>query len=157
MMRPDQCEPIIADIAGTFGVDVSDVGSIIDLDILAHHLALRDRAREVADDLKPPATKEDRRLVAAQHAQHCRHVKDDGLARRAPRLVTEALAANRVGLALSVFRHRVGAGRSPGPLLDTDLYDVRALDAALDKLSGLNRPSNALDAWRLQKGSKRAG
>lgn len=53
------------------------------------------------------------------------------------RLVTETTAAEIIGLPLSAFRHWVEVGRLPGPLLDSGLYDQRAIDAALDRLSGI--------------------
>jgi hypothetical protein len=36
----------------------------------------------------------------------------------------------------------------PKPLPDCGLYDIKALDAALDRASGRGAPANALDAWR---------
>jgi hypothetical protein len=64
------------------------------------------------------------------------------------RLAPETKAAEAIGLPLSTFREWVGCGRLPKPLPDCDLYDLKALDAALDRISGLGTASNALDAWR---------
>lgn len=64
------------------------------------------------------------------------------------RLVGEAIAAKRVGLPLATFRNWVALGRLPRPLPDCGMFDMKAIDAALDRLSGLGGPSNALDAWR---------
>lgn len=63
------------------------------------------------------------------------------------RLITEAKAAAYVGLDLSTFRHWVACRRLPKPLAGSDLFDIRAIDAAVDRLSGLHSPANALDAW----------
>ena len=67
---------------------------------------------------------------------------------RTPRLVTESAACEAMGLPLATFRAWVQSGRLPQPLPDCGLYDVKALDAALDRVSGLGSPANALDAWR---------
>jgi hypothetical protein len=36
----------------------------------------------------------------------------------------------------------------PKPLQDCGKYDLKAIDAALDRISGLGTASNALGAWR---------
>jgi hypothetical protein len=64
-----------------------------------------------------------------------------------PRLVSEAAAAAYVGLELATFRHWIACGRLPRPVLNSGLFDLHAIDAALDGLSGIKSPSNALDAW----------
>jgi hypothetical protein len=69
-----------------------------------------------------------------------------------PRLVAEKEAAESIGLPLATFRAWVEVGRLPKPLPDCGLYDIKALDAALDRVSGLGSPSNALDAWRARGG-----
>jgi hypothetical protein len=45
----------------------------------------------------------------------------------------------------------------PQPIPDCGKYDAKALDLALDRISGINSPTNALDAWRVTKGAKSAG
>jgi hypothetical protein len=65
-----------------------------------------------------------------------------------PRLVTEQKAAEQIGLDLATFRSWVGCGRLPKPLPDCGKFDLKAIDAALDRISGLGNSSNALDAWR---------
>jgi hypothetical protein len=65
-----------------------------------------------------------------------------------PRLATEQEAAEAIGLDLATFRAWVECGRLPKPLADCGKYDVKALDAAIDRISGLGAPANALDAWR---------
>jgi hypothetical protein len=72
-----------------------------------------------------------------------------------PRLVAEQEAAASVGLELSTFRSWVATGKLPKPLPDCGKYDLRAIDLALDRLSGIGSPQNALDAWRA-KGNRSA-
>jgi hypothetical protein len=64
------------------------------------------------------------------------------------RLATEQQAAEQVGLDLSTFRAWVECGRLPKPLSDCGKFDLKAIDAALDRISGLGNANNALDAWR---------
>ena len=64
------------------------------------------------------------------------------------RLVGEKEAADTVGLDLATFRAWVASGRLPRAIPDCDKYDLKALDFALDRISGLGGPTNALDAWR---------
>ena len=64
------------------------------------------------------------------------------------RLVAEKEAADFAGLDLSVFRAWVASGKLPKPIADCNKFDIKAIDAALDRVSGLGGPSNALDAWR---------
>jgi hypothetical protein len=70
------------------------------------------------------------------------------------RLASEKEAADAVGLELSTFRAWVSSGKLPGPIPDCGKYDLKAIDAALDRISGLGGPSNALDAWRAKEGVK---
>jgi hypothetical protein len=49
---------------------------------------------------------------------------------------------------LATFRQLVSDGRLPKQIEEFGLYDMKAIDAALDRLSGLGGPANALDAWR---------
>jgi hypothetical protein len=67
------------------------------------------------------------------------------------RLVSEQHAAQQIGLDLATFRAWVKCGRLPKPLPDCGKYDLKAIDAALDRISGLGTASNALDAWREQR------
>jgi len=69
------------------------------------------------------------------------------------RLVDEKEAAENVGIPIATFRAWVANGRLPQPLPDCGKFDLKALDAAIDRISGLGGPSNALDAWRVRKGS----
>ena len=64
------------------------------------------------------------------------------------RLQTEAQAAAAIGIELSVFRHLVACGRLPKPLPEFDRYDMNAIHAALDRMSGIGCSSNALERWR---------
>lgn len=58
------------------------------------------------------------------------------------RLMTKAEAAAHCGLKSSAFSDWIKAGRIPGPIAGTRRWDRVALDAALDKLSGL-RPTKS--------------
>ena len=64
------------------------------------------------------------------------------------RLVDEKEAAEHIGLPLATFRNWVELGKLPKPLPDVGLWDIKALEAALDRVSGLGASGNALDAWR---------
>jgi hypothetical protein len=64
------------------------------------------------------------------------------------RLVTEKEAAEAIGLELATFRAWVELGRLPKAIPDCGKFDLKAIDAAIDRISGLGGPSNALDAWR---------
>jgi hypothetical protein len=63
------------------------------------------------------------------------------------RLVTEREAADYIGLDLATFQSWVEYGRFPKPLVDCGKFDLKAVDAALDRISGLGSSSNALDVW----------
>jgi hypothetical protein len=65
-----------------------------------------------------------------------------------PRLVSEDTAAQHVGVPLATFRHWVRCGLLPAANDLCGLYDLKAIELALDRLSGIGCPANALDAWR---------
>jgi hypothetical protein len=69
------------------------------------------------------------------------------------RLVSEKEAAEAIGLELATFRAWVSCGRLPKPIEDCGKFDLKAIDAAVDRISGLGGGANALDAWRA-KGTK---
>jgi hypothetical protein len=73
-----------------------------------------------------------------------------------PRLATEKEAAAAVGVELATFKGWVECGRLPKPLPDCGKYDLKAIDAAIDRMSGLGSAGNALDAWRETRGAKHA-
>ena len=64
------------------------------------------------------------------------------------RLASEKKAAEEIGLDVATFRTWVECGRLPKPLPDIGLFDLKAIDKALDLVSGLGSSANALDAWR---------
>ncbi len=64
------------------------------------------------------------------------------------RLASEQQAAEQVGLDLATFRAWVECGRLPKRLPDCGKFYLKAIDAALDRISGLGDAGNALDAWR---------
>ena len=60
-------------------------------------------------------------------------------------------AAKHTGVSQSAFRDWVRKGIVPGPWHGTRRYDLRALDAALDRISGLAGPASkasAYDHWK---------
>ena len=71
-----------------------------------------------------------------------------------PRLVAEREAAEAAGLDLATFRAWVASGKLPKPIPDLNKYDLKAIDAAIDRVSGLGGPANALDAWRAKGGKQ---
>jgi len=75
------------------------------------------------------------------------------------RLATEKEAADYIGLDLATFRSWVEYGRLPKPLVDCEKFDLKAVDVALDCISGLGSSSNALDTWlqRRPGGGRDAG
>jgi len=67
------------------------------------------------------------------------------------RLANEKEAAEAIGLELATFRSLVECGKLPKPLPECGKFDMKAIDAALDRISGLGTPAKALDAWRTNK------
>jgi hypothetical protein len=66
----------------------------------------------------------------------------------APRLLTREQAAAYCGLSVHGFSEWVRAGRLPGPIAGTARWDLRAVDAALDSLSGISKTApSPLDEW----------
>jgi hypothetical protein len=67
------------------------------------------------------------------------------------RLVSEKEAAEYIGVDLSLVRAWVASGRLPKPLPECNKFDLKAIDAYLDRVSGLSAAesrTNPLDAWR---------
>jgi hypothetical protein len=72
--------------------------------------------------------------------------------------MTKAEAAAYAGCrTLSAFSDQVRRGVLPGPIPGTHTWDRRAIDAALDRASGLHPTvSTPLAAWRAQRDARRA-
>jgi hypothetical protein len=70
------------------------------------------------------------------------------------RLQPEQSAAQIVGVELGTFRHLVACGHFPKPLPLIELYDMKAIDAALDRMSDLLSTTNVLDAWRGKRNAR---
>jgi len=66
------------------------------------------------------------------------------------RLVTEKEAVDETGIPLATFRSWVAIGKLPKAIADLGLFDMKAIDQAIDRISGLGGPANALDAWRMR-------
>src|SRR4051812_38849978 len=67
-----------------------------------------------------------------------------------PRLLSRQQAAAYCNLSPSAFSAWVRAGRLPPPLAGTTRWDLKAIDTALDAMSGLQpkQETSALDEWR---------
>jgi len=70
------------------------------------------------------------------------------------RLATEREAAESIPLPLATFRNWVATGRLPMPLPECGLFDLKAIDAAIDRMSGIGARENALDAWRENRNAR---
>jgi hypothetical protein len=71
------------------------------------------------------------------------------------RFQSEAATAAKFNIPLATFRHLVDTGKLPGPIAEIGLYDTKAIDAALDRMSGLGSAVNAYDNWREKKRGSR--
>lgn len=68
-----------------------------------------------------------------------------------PRGMTRVRAAAYCGVSTSTFDEWRARGLVPGPLSGTKRWDRRAIDAALDRASGLTQPArSAYDEWKAQ-------
>jgi hypothetical protein len=66
-----------------------------------------------------------------------------------PRLLTRESAAQYCSLSVQSFSAWISAGRLPVPIPGTNRWDLKALDLALDSLSGIpHDDASALDNWR---------
>ena len=70
-----------------------------------------------------------------------------------PRLLTREQAATYCGLSVQGFSNWVKAGRLPPAIGGTARWDLKAIDAALDLLSGVGSTDSAtaLDQWRARR------
>lgn len=76
-----------------------------------------------------------------------------------PRLMSGPDAAAYLGLTPATFAKWVAEGRIPKPLPGTRRWDRRAIDIALDKLSGTVAPSivpdeDPFEAWKRQNAAE---
>jgi predicted DNA-binding transcriptional regulator AlpA len=68
------------------------------------------------------------------------------------RLLSRHQAACYCGLSASAFSNWVKAGRLPASIFQTARWDLKAIDRALDSLSGIEESgSTALDEWRAKR------
>jgi hypothetical protein len=70
---------------------------------------------------------------------------------RPARLITKAQAAKYCGTSAATFAKWVLAGILPSTVSITGKYDMRALNAALDKLSGINSVEQSEDSFEIWK------
>jgi hypothetical protein len=76
---------------------------------------------------------------------------------RPPRLVSKTEAARYCGVTSATFAKWVLAGILPPSLAVTGKYDMRALDIALDKLSGIEsveQPEDSFEIWKRGRDAK---
>jgi predicted DNA-binding transcriptional regulator AlpA len=74
------------------------------------------------------------------------------------RLLTREEAAFYCGLSVSAFSRWVMLGRLPRPLVGSARWDLKAIDLALDSLSGLKlAEASALDDWRAKRARRSEG
>jgi excisionase family DNA binding protein len=76
-----------------------------------------------------------------------------------PRLLSRSQAANYCNVSTSTFSNWVRSGKLPPPLPGTKRWDMKAIDFALDTISGLKpQPeTSALDEWRARRGRRHEG
>src|SRR5258706_15119895 len=76
-----------------------------------------------------------------------------------PRLVTRHQAAAYCNLSPGGFSSLVRTGKLPPPLPGTTRWDLKAIDAALDPMSGLQpqKQLSALDEWRAKRARRTEG
>lgn len=74
------------------------------------------------------------------------------------RLLSKEQAAQYCGLSTSGFGNWVSEGRVPPAIPATHRWDRKAIDEALDRLSGIktNDGLSELEQWRLKKANARA-
>lgn len=77
--------------------------------------------------------------------------------KRCSRLFTREEAAAYCRLSTQGFSQWVKMGRLPGPIAGTARWDLRAIDAALDSLSGIgsNTQEDAFDKWKREHNAKK--
>lgn len=76
-----------------------------------------------------------------------------------PRGMSRETAAAYCELSVEAFSDWVALGRLPGPFPGTHRWDRKAIDIALDKLSGLetqSTPTSEYEAWRSKRNARRA-
>lgn len=76
----------------------------------------------------------------------------------APRLLSRAQAAFYCGLSSQGFSAWVKNGRLPGAIRGTARWDLRAIDTALDAISGIgsNIQEDAFDKWKREWNEKKS-
>ena len=78
---------------------------------------------------------------------------DEAARHKLPRLLSRSQAATYCNVSVSTFSNWVRSGKLPPPLPGTRRWDVKAIDFALDAMSGLQpKPeTSALDEWRARR------
>lgn len=76
---------------------------------------------------------------------------EDETRRLPPRLLSRQQAAAYCGLSARSFSDWVAKGRMPQPLPQTSRWDLRAIDSAIDLMSGNTTSKQPLDVWRASR------
>jgi|SRR5450759_226351 hypothetical protein len=76
--------------------------------------------------------------------------------KRCSRLLTREEAAAYCRLSPQGYSQWVKIGRLPGPIAGTARWDLRAIDTALDSLSGIgpNKEEDAFEKWKRERNAK---
>jgi hypothetical protein len=84
------------------------------------------------------------------------HTEGENAKRKLPRLLSRSQAANYCNVSTSAFSNWVRSGKLPPPLPGTKRWDIKAIDFALDAISGLQAQpeTSALDEWRARRGRR---
>ncbi len=86
---------------------------------------------------------------------HAKEPKDVTLQ---PRLLTRKQAAQYCALLAQGFSEWVKRGRLPPSIPGTTRWDLKAIDAALDTMSGLSSSAeNTFDQWKTERARKGKG
>jgi hypothetical protein len=76
-----------------------------------------------------------------------------------PRLMSEARAAEAVGIPLNTFREWVRIGKLPSPLPGVGMFDMRKVHLWIDRISGIGdketAAENALDEWAERRNARK--
>jgi hypothetical protein len=90
--------------------------------------------------------------MSARNGRSVDGMRDRAYTEIRPRLLTRQQAAEYCNLSPSSFSNWVRLGKLPHTLPGTARWDLKAIDVALDKLSGLliqtEASSSPLDEWR---------
>jgi hypothetical protein len=96
------------------------------------------------------------KVLSQDRVSYMTDTLDEGARRKLPRLLSRSQAANYCNVYTTTFSNWVRSEKLPPPLPGTKRWDVKAIDFALDAISGpQSRPeTSALDEWRARRGRR---